>query len=281
MPQAATVIQNTPINTNEAPIDRMTSEERTNPQPADAKPVATKHLPPQAQADEPVADEPQLERDDQSAAKLQTTSQETTSADEPAMDDTEQPAPAPSLTDKNPQPLEVATPAASHGSDSMPVRVAHSPPPPSPAPDAPEVRFAVDNHASIIHAIRGELIPGGGSMHIRLDPPELGALQVSVQMRDGIMTAAFHTSTDEATRVLSHSLTQLKHALEQQGVSIEKIHVQQSPRDSQSNFNNDDSRQRQSAFDHSSPQQEQQRRDALARMWRRLTDGSDPLDLVA
>ena len=37
-------------------------------------------------------------------------------------------------------------------------------------------------------------------MHIRLDPPELGALQVTVHMEDGVMSAMFQTSTDDATR---------------------------------------------------------------------------------
>ena len=68
-------------------------------------------------------------------------------------------------------------------------------------------------------------------MHIRLDPPELGALQVSVQMKDGVMTATFQTSNDDATKLLSHSLGQLKHALETQGVSVDKLHVTQGPRD--------------------------------------------------
>ena len=67
-----------------------------------------------------------------------------------------------------------------------------------PPPPAPEAQFAVDNHPKIITGIRGELIPGGGTMHIRLDPPELGALQVTVHMEDGVMSAMFQTSTDGA-----------------------------------------------------------------------------------
>jgi flagellar hook-length control protein FliK len=148
---------------------------------------------------------------------------------------------------------------------------------PAPAP-APEAQFTADNHHRIISGIRGELIPGGGTMHIRLDPPELGALQVTVHMEDGVMSAMFQTSTDDATRLLSHSLSQLKHVLETQGVSVEKLHVQQSPRDERQNF--DDARQQRHSED-SSAQQEQQRREMLRRMWRRLTDGSDPLDMVA
>jgi flagellar hook-length control protein FliK len=148
-------------------------------------------------------------------------------------------------------------------------------PPPSPAP---ETQFAADNHSKIISGIRSELIPGGGTMHIRLDPPELGALQVTVHMEDGVMTASFHTTSDDATRLLSHSLSQLKHVLESQGISVDKLHVQQSPRDQRQSF--DDSHQQRHSGN-SSAQQEQQRREMLRRMWRRLTNGSDPLDMVA
>jgi hypothetical protein len=163
-----------------------------------------------------------------------------------------------------------------------PVATQHKPVAPtaqSAPPPAPDAQFVAENHPKIITGIRGELIPGGGSMHIRLDPPELGALQISVHMEDGVMTASFQTSTDDATRLLSHSLAQLKHVLESQGVSVEKLHVQQAPRDEQRQAF-DDSRHQQSS-ENSSAHQEQQRREMLRRMWRRLTDGSDPLDMVA
>src|SRR5206468_12374312 len=100
-----------------------------------------------------------------------------------------------------------------------------------PAPVAsPEVQFAEANHPKIVAGVRSERLPNGGTMQIRLDPPELGALQVTVHMRDGVMTAAFETSNDDATRMLSHSLNQLKTVLESAGVSVEKLHVQQSPK---------------------------------------------------
>src|SRR2546426_408618 len=59
----------------------------------------------------------------------------------------------------------------------------HQPSAPKPAPP-PEVRFAQTNHESIVTSVRANLLPRGGSMQIRLDPPELGALQVTVEMRD-------------------------------------------------------------------------------------------------
>lgn len=155
----------------------------------------------------------------------------------------------------------------------------HAPPQPPAPPVPPEVRFAEANHPQIVSGIRGQLLPDGGTMHIRLDPPELGALQVSIHMQDGVMSASFQTSNDEATKVLSHSLAQLKHVLEGQGVSVDKLHVTQAPRDQKAG--SEDNGQKGSSQDNSGTRQEQQRREMLQRMWRRLTDGSDPLDMVA
>ena len=76
----------------------------------------------------------------------------------------------------------------------------------------------------------------------------------------------------------SHSLAQLKHVLESQGVSVDKLHVTQTPRDQQAD--NDNNRQ-QPGSDNPSARQEQQRREILQRMWRKLANGSDPLDMVA
>ncbi|MGB7156735.1 MAG: flagellar hook-length control protein FliK [Tepidisphaeraceae bacterium] len=149
----------------------------------------------------------------------------------------------------------------------------------APAPVPPQAHFVEANHPKIVTAVRGELLPHGGSMQIRLDPPELGALLVSVHMQDGVMTASFHTTNDDATKLLSHSLSQLKQVLESQGVSVEKLQVQQSPRDQQSG--NDDPRQQPRDPQDDAARQEQQRKEMLRRMWRRLSMGSDPLDLVA
>ena len=146
-------------------------------------------------------------------------------------------------------------------------------------PLPPEARFAEANHSAIVSNVQTRLLPHGGSMQIRLDPPELGALQVSVEMRNGLMTATFQTSNEDATRLLSHSLGQLKTALEAQGVTVEKIQVQQSPKNEQSQSQEEQSPQQHR--EEANARQEQQRREILNRMWRRVSGGSDPVDLVA
>ncbi len=147
-----------------------------------------------------------------------------------------------------------------------------------PAP-RPEAQFAETNHPSIVSAIRHQLLPGGGSMQLRLDPPELGAMQVTVRMRDGIMTASFETSNDEATRVLSHSLNQLKTALESQGVQVDKLQVRQQTAPSSHNQGDGAQQQQQQAQDNPARQQ-QQRRELMRRMWAKLALGDEPLDIT-
>ena len=141
-----------------------------------------------------------------------------------------------------------------------------------------EAQFADTNHSKIVSAVHGQLLPDGGTMQIRLDPAELGSLQINVQVKNGAMTATFETSNADTTRLLSHSLGDLRTVLEQAGVTVDKIHVQQSAKpDSQSNSG--ENKQEQSE---QNPQakQEQQRRELLQRMWKKLS-GGDPLDLTA
>jgi flagellar hook-length control protein FliK len=147
----------------------------------------------------------------------------------------------------------------------------------------PVQQFAQANQPSIVSTIRGSLLPDGGTMNISLNPPELGAMQISVKMENGVMSASFQTSNEQATRLLTHTLGQLKDALEIQGVSVDRLHVHQaSGSDSSSNQKSDsESGGKQSSQDGRSPQQEEQRRETLRRMWRRIRGQRDPLDLVA
>jgi flagellar hook-length control protein FliK len=122
-------------------------------------------------------------------------------------------------------------------------------------------------------------------MHIRLDPPELGPRAVTVRLRNGVMEASFETSNDEAARLLSHSLGTLKSSLESQGVNVDRLHVQQAPKNEQSNQNSNEregqqGQNRENLHDNAA-RQDHQRREMLRRMWRKLTGVEDPLDMVA
>jgi len=156
-----------------------------------------------------------------------------------------------------------------------------APKPEAPVPTTPESQFIDANHPAIVTGVQTQLLPDGGTMQLHLNPPEMGALQVTVQMHAGVMSAAFETSNDQATRMLSHSLGQLKTALESTGVSVEKMHVQQAPKQQSSSNNSDQQQQQSDPEQRQNARQEQQRRQMLQRMWNKLAGVEDPLDLVA
>lgn len=149
----------------------------------------------------------------------------------------------------------------------------------------PEQKFVQDNVDQVVTSVRTQSLSGGGQMNVRLDPPELGALQVAVKMIEGRLTASFTTSNEQATQLLSHSLQHLKSSLEASGVNVDRIEVRQAPQNESSNSkSNGDSQQgsqHQRGFDAHSQQSEQQRKEMVRRMWRKLAFGSDDLDLVA
>jgi hypothetical protein len=67
-------------------------------------------------------------------------------------------------------------------------------------------------------------------------------------------------------------------------VAVDKLQVQQAPRDASASGANDDARRDQggqSSEQEHNARQEQQRREMLQKMWRRLAGGQDPLDLTA
>jgi flagellar hook-length control protein FliK len=147
-------------------------------------------------------------------------------------------------------------------------------------PVTPQMQFSELNHPKIVQAIHGQLLPDGGKMTLRLDPPELGAMNVRVEIRDGVINASFEASNDQTAKLLSHSLGDLKNALEAQGVSVEKLHVSQAPKE-HDNPQNNSRRDSDRGTQDRTMQQEQQRREMMRRMWRRLMKNQDPLDLVA
>jgi flagellar hook-length control protein FliK len=153
---------------------------------------------------------------------------------------------------------------------------------PLPVAQPAEVQFAQANNPSIVSSIHSELLPDGGTMSIRLDPPELGAMQITVKIASGVISASFQTSSDQATRLLTHTLGDLKSALESQGVNVDSLHVHQSSKsENSSNQQGDSDSGRQGLTDQRSAEQEQQRRQMLRRMWKKVNGTDDPLDLVA
>jgi flagellar hook-length control protein FliK len=152
------------------------------------------------------------------------------------------------------------------------------------APLRPEQQFARDNVDRVVGSVQSQVnASGNGSMRVRLDPPELGALDVAVKMLDGKMTASFTTSNDQATQLLSHSLNNLKTSLENAGIAVDRIEVRQAaPSSNASNTRDDGQQQSDRGFSSQQQQQgEQQRKQMVDRLWRKYAYGTDEVDLVA
>ncbi|HEX8325401.1 MAG TPA: flagellar hook-length control protein FliK [Tepidisphaeraceae bacterium] len=170
-----------------------------------------------------------------------------------------------------------------------PAAPAHTSPLPAaanPAAVASPRNVAEENVDRIVTSIRGEILNNGGTMQIRLDPPTLGSINVQISVDDGVMSASLQTSNDEATRLLSHNLSQLKNSLEAAGVTVDRIQVKQaapaeSSNNSQQQTGDGDRQQQSNSAQDQSARQEQQRREMLQRMWAKLSGNGDPLDLVA
>jgi flagellar hook-length control protein FliK len=151
-----------------------------------------------------------------------------------------------------------------------------------------ESRFADVNTPSIVSSVEAQQIRGGdGKMTLRLDPPELGALQVAVFIKDGLASVAFQAENPEAAKLLTNTLGQLRNSLTAAGITVDRMSVQQTApsEKSSSSANNNSNSQSDSRNANPFQQQddaarrEQQRRELLERMWRRVS--GDDLSYVA
>lgn len=204
--------------------------------------------------------------------------------DQPSADDTDAAAaakPAAKTVDVAPAAADLAAAASVPAHD----KTAAQPAVPVPvATTTPDRATAENNVARIVTSVRGSLGAAGGTMQIRLDPPTLGAVNVSVSFENGVMTASLTTENEQATRMLSHNLSALKTSLESAGVTVDKIQVKQAAPSEHSSSNQQqgsDPQSREQMSYNDSSRQEQQRREMMQRMWRRVSGNLDDLDLVA
>jgi flagellar hook-length control protein FliK len=65
----------------------------------------------------------------------------------------------------------------------------------------------------------------GGTLQLRLSPPELGALRIQLTVKDGVMSAALETDNSNARKVLLDHLPALRDRLAEQNIRIERFDV--------------------------------------------------------
>jgi|GEM_PF-3022715 len=89
-------------------------------------------------------------------------------------------------------------------------------------------------------------------LRVRLNPPELGPLQVEVHQKDGVITARLEAQSAATHRLILENLPQLRESLAQQGLNVDRI---------DSSHNEHMASQQDSRFSHSSSQQQEHSRD--------------------
>jgi flagellar hook-length control protein FliK len=66
----------------------------------------------------------------------------------------------------------------------------------------------------------------GGTLHLRLSPPELGSLRLELTVKDGVMTATMETETAAARRVLLDHMPALRDRLAEQNIRVDRFDVE-------------------------------------------------------
>jgi flagellar hook-length control protein FliK len=136
-------------------------------------------------------------------------------------------------------------------------------------------RFLAGNATSIVSGVRTQLLGSGGKMTLRLDPPELGALQVAVVMKDGLASIQFSAENGEAARLITSTLSQLRDTLSAAGLTVDRLSVQQSVKPERSGSESQSGAGGQPGQGYAAPDEQarrdQQRRDQFERMWRRAS----------
>ncbi len=94
----------------------------------------------------------------------------------------------------------------------------------TPAPD-PQQTFD-----QVVLGLRGKFDPRAGKAEIRLDPPNLGTVRVSMSLENGSLSANFQSSSDLVRGLLKEHMDQLKSVLESRGVAVDRLAVE-APRD--------------------------------------------------
>ncbi len=96
------------------------------------------------------------------------------------------------------------------------------------------------NGARLARGLRAAVNQQGGSVTLRLTPPEMGTVRIQLDLSGGTVTARFHAETDNGRQLLQQQLGQLRQSLESQGLSVDRLSVQtMSSSNSNTGFNQD------------------------------------------
>jgi flagellar hook-length control protein FliK len=85
------------------------------------------------------------------------------------------------------------------------------------------------NLGKVVRGLSTAINQRGGSVTLRLTPPDLGAVRIDMTIRDGAVSARFTAQTESVRNLLTDQMSHLRQALDRQGLVVEKIEVQALP----------------------------------------------------
>ena len=85
---------------------------------------------------------------------------------------------------------------------------------------------AQTNVFRIARGLATALAQRGGSVTLRLTPPDLGTLRINLQINGARVSAGFQIESEAARTLLTQQIGQLRTSLENAGLSVERLSVQ-------------------------------------------------------
>lgn len=82
------------------------------------------------------------------------------------------------------------------------------------------------NSARLTRGLNNAVNQQGGTVTLRLTPPDIGTVRIQLNLQGTSVSAQFHAETDAGQRLLTQQLGQLRTSLESQGLNVEKLGVQ-------------------------------------------------------
>ena len=101
----------------------------------------------------------------------------------------------------------------------------------------------------VSRALQNAIQQKGGTITIRMMPPELGQVRVDIQMHGGKISASFQAEHQSVQSLMSRELNHLRQALEKQGFTVDKLEVNQRPASSNASNSSQNESQQQSPSD--------------------------------
>jgi len=136
-------------------------------------------------------------------------------------------APEATLPNTPHQPSATAAPAIATAESAAPAAPApaaaaqHA----APAPAMPQIDAPDPNISRLARALQSGINQNGGSVTLRMHPPELGVVKIDMQVRAGVVTATFHAEHPSIQNLLNHEMSQLRQALQSQGLVVDRLEV--------------------------------------------------------